>query len=214
MTENLPTQEVVVYTLNEPDQELASIVDEVNRNLHTHPGFLSRVVHQSLKNPAVWMDLLTWENPKAAARGRRAYGKDPLNRLFTQRIETLELRKQFTPYRKCGKLPNFPLETVVELAVYRILPQKRAEFEVIFDKMSDFLKSYPAYLSRHCGKASLEAHWFMDYFYWKKDYTVSFGDLKQAEEVQAFLSLIYDVPYIDQFRIVPETRSHSLGSFI
>ena len=214
MSKFSPIQEVIVYTVENEQAAHFQLVDEVNQVLHSCPGFISRVVHQSINEPSKWMDLVSWNSPQAAAQGRKKYATEPLSELFSKRIQRMELRKQFSPYKTCGNPPRLPLETIVELAVYRLLPRKREQFDLVFEKMSSLLKGYPAYLYRQCGRATLEAHWFMDYFYWEKEYKFSLDSLKQAEEVQAFLALIYDVPYIDQFRILPETSSHSLGSFV
>ena len=208
------TLEVTVYQVYQGLEDTSLWIDQVNYLLQKLPGFMSRVVHQSVADPKIWMDLVQWNSPKSAAQSRKLSTSGALHEIHSTCVEKVELRKQFRPYLQCGMPPNLPLDKTIELAVYRVQPGLGETYTEVFDKMHKVLKSHPSFLYRQCGKALVEAQWYMDYIFWEDSASSSLSSLESRPEIQAFFDMIYDVPYFQHFRIIPENRSYSLGRFI
>ncbi|MEM6630248.1 MAG: hypothetical protein AAF694_11285 [Bacteroidota bacterium] len=209
-----PALEVAVYQISGELQDSALWIDHVNQLLQKVPGFMSRVVHRSLSSKSTWMDLIQWDSPKSAALSRKAFSNGALKQLHDTFVTSVELRKQFRPYLQCGMPPNLPLEKTIELAVYRVQPGLGESYTKVFDKMHKVLQSHPSFLYRQCGKALVEAQWYMDYIFWEDSASHSLASFERRPEMKAFFDMIYDVPYFHHFRIVPENQSYSFGGFI
>ena len=88
--------EMVVYKVKtEKVNDKILLVETVNNIIKNFDGFISRTVHQDEKDPAIFMDYVTWESLEQAHTAMKTMEQTPEIMPFMQAIERVEVMKHF-----------------------------------------------------------------------------------------------------------------------